>query len=75
MEARLWTARGCLANASPMKTPRQDIPRASDRKDRLKEALKANIARRKAQARSRAVGTETPSDEASPDDAAHEGEG
>jgi hypothetical protein len=32
-----------------MKTPRQDPPKASDRNDRLKAALQANIARRKAQ--------------------------
>ena len=37
-----------------MKTPRQDPPRAADRQDRLKAALKANIARRKAQAQARA---------------------
>ena len=37
-----------------MKTPRQDPPRAVDRQDRLKAALKANIARRKAQAQARA---------------------
>ncbi|MCZ4261899.1 MULTISPECIES: hypothetical protein [Limimaricola] len=45
-----------------MKTPRQDPPRAADRNDRLKAALKANIARRKAQAQARAAG-------ARPDDA------
>ncbi|MCC5974227.1 MAG: hypothetical protein JJT81_09255 [Rubellimicrobium sp.] len=39
-----------------MKTPRQDIPKASDRQARLKEALKANIARRKAQAHAREAG-------------------
>ena len=33
-----------------MKTPRQDPPKATDRNERLKAALKANIARRKAQA-------------------------
>ncbi|MGR3464070.1 hypothetical protein [Limimaricola sp.] len=38
-----------------MKTPRQDPPRAADRNDRLKAALKANIARRKAQAQARAA--------------------
>jgi hypothetical protein len=36
-----------------MKTPRQEPPKASDRNERLKAALKANIARRKAQARAR----------------------
>ena len=43
-----------------MKTPRQEPPRAADRKDRLKAALKANIARRKAQAQARAE--QTPAD-------------
>ncbi|GAD54467.1 MAG: hypothetical protein ACJASC_002233 [Limimaricola cinnabarinus] len=38
-----------------MKAPRQDPPRAADRKDRLKAALKTNIARRKAQAQARAT--------------------
>ncbi len=38
-----------------MKTPRQDLPRAQDRQDRLKAALKANIARRKTQAQARAT--------------------
>ncbi|SDF11290.1 hypothetical protein [Limimaricola pyoseonensis] len=38
-----------------MKTPRQEPPRAADRKDRLKAALKANIARRKAQAQARSA--------------------
>ena len=42
-----------------MKTPRQEPPRAADRKDRLKAALKANIARRKAQAQARASETRT----------------
>ncbi|EYD70834.1 hypothetical protein [Limimaricola hongkongensis] len=37
-----------------MKTPRQEPPRAADRNDRLKAALKANIARRKAQAQAQA---------------------
>jgi hypothetical protein len=36
-----------------MKTPRQDPPKASDRNERLKAALKANIARRKAQAKAK----------------------
>ncbi len=38
---------------SLMKAPRQDPPSQTERKDRLKAALKANIARRKAQARAR----------------------
>jgi hypothetical protein len=37
-----------------MKTPRQDPPKASDRNDRLKAALQANIARRKAQVKAQA---------------------
>ena len=37
-----------------MKTPRQNPPRAEDRKERLKAALKVNIARRKAQAAAKA---------------------
>ena len=37
-----------------MKKPRQDPPSNKDRNDRLKAALKANMARRKAQARDRA---------------------
>jgi hypothetical protein len=36
-----------------MKTPRQDPPKASDRNERLKAALQANIARRKAQAKAK----------------------
>ncbi len=36
-----------------MKAPRQDPPSQTERKDRLKAALKANIARRKAQAKAR----------------------
>ena len=37
----------------PKTHPRQPVPRDQDRKDRLKAALKANIARRKAQAAAR----------------------
>ncbi len=40
-----------------MKTPRQNPPRAEDRKERLKAALKVNIARRKAQAAAKAKTT------------------
>ncbi len=47
-----------------MKTPRQEPPRAADRKDRLKAALKANIARRKAQAQAR---SEAPQGDAEPE--------
>ena len=36
------------------KTPKRPKPRDEDRPDRLKQALKANLARRKAQARARA---------------------
>lgn len=50
-----WTERGRDAICANMKTPRQDPPRAADRKDRLKAALKTNIARRKAQAQARAA--------------------
>lgn len=38
-----------------MKTPRQDLPKQNERKDRLKAALKVNMAKRKAQARARAA--------------------
>ena len=38
-----------------MKTPRSTSSKAPDRKDRLKAALKANMGRRKAQARARAA--------------------
>ena len=39
----------------PKTHPRQAVPDPADRKDRLKAALKANIAKRKAQANARAV--------------------
>ena len=50
----IWTmvARGAISLG--MKTPRQAPPSQAERKDRLKSALKANIARRKAQAEARA---------------------
>jgi len=38
-----------------MTTQRQDPPKQQDRQDRLKAALKANMGRRKAQARARAA--------------------
>ena len=37
----------------PKTHPRQPVPKPQDRKDRLKAALKANIAKRKAQAAAR----------------------
>ncbi len=37
----------------PMKTPQQTPPNVSERNERLKAALQANIARRKAQTRAR----------------------
>ena len=40
---------------SATRPPRQDPPKADDRKARLAAALKANIARRKGQAAARAV--------------------
>lgn len=42
-----------------MKTPRRELPRATDRNERLKAALQANIARRKAQTRARDAGTDS----------------
>jgi hypothetical protein len=39
-----------------MKKPHQTPPNQQDRKDRLSAALKANIAKRKAQAKARATG-------------------
>ncbi len=49
-----WTILLVRIIRGPMKTPRQDLPKASDRNDRLKAALQANIARRKAQAKAKA---------------------
>lgn len=43
---------------TPMKTPRQQPPQKQDRNERLKAALKANMGRRKAQARARAAATD-----------------
>ncbi|WP_203228023.1 hypothetical protein [Roseovarius dicentrarchi] len=37
-------------------TPKQPKPKGNPREDRLKQALKANLARRKAQARGRGEG-------------------
>jgi hypothetical protein len=55
-----------------MKTPRQDPPSQSARNERLAAALKANIARRKAQAKERAAAADAAPDTV-PD--AAEGEG
>ncbi|NNE52970.1 MAG: hypothetical protein HKN30_11285 [Sulfitobacter sp.] len=41
------------------KAPRKPAPQGQSREDRLKAALKANMARRKAQARARAAEEET----------------
>ncbi len=48
-----WTFCRCDSITRDMKTPRQDPPKASDRNDRLKAALQANIARRKAQTKAK----------------------
>jgi len=48
-----WTIGAWRIITPDMKTPRQDPPKASDRNERLKAALKANIARRKAQAKAK----------------------
>jgi hypothetical protein len=45
------------------KKPQKPSPAASQREDRLKASLKANMARRKAQAKARAVKQETTTEE------------
>jgi hypothetical protein len=51
-----WTTGPLPSMNTAMKTPRQNPPSQADRKDRLKAALKANIAKRKTQAKSKQSG-------------------
>ncbi len=55
MQCPHWTRFAQLGNRTAMsKAPKQDKAPKNDREDRLKAALKANMAKRKAQARARA---------------------
>jgi len=64
LAARDWT----IARAAGITLPMTKSRRDTNRDDRLKAALKANIGRRKAQARARAEG-DAPEAEAAPEEA------
>ena len=59
---------------SATRPPRQDPPKADDRKARLSAALKANIARRKGQAAARADAGAGQGDTDRPDDKTPDGQ-